>query len=63
MIQPFHSWGYTQKKMKILIQKDTTYNIYSSIIYNSQILKQLRVSQRDGWTDKDNVVYYTMEYY
>ena len=51
------------KNTKIRIQRDTcTPNVYSSSIYNTQIME---MTQRffDWWMDKENVVYlYTMEY-
>ena len=44
MIQQSHSWVYTWKKTKILIQKDIcTPMFYSSTIYNSQDMKITQV--------------------
>ena len=40
------------KKMKTLILKDTHQNVCSSIIYNSQDMKQLDSPSTDGWIKK-----------
>ena len=39
MIQQFHSWACILEKTEALLRKDTSYNVHSSTLYNSQVME------------------------